>query len=144
MAQLGAPPDGNSRQEWEQLVEDTPSVASSNGVEQSAPTDILEKRQRSDPGLLDKIHYLENNILPEDDHSARTLILHRDQYTVVEGVLYHLASDNTLRIIVPDSIRMKLVQQSHGGNFGGHLGDAKVYVMLSRHFWWSRMRKDVA
>ena len=133
VAQVGAPPDSSPRQEGEQFGEDSPSVASSKGVEQSAPEDTLEKRQRSDPELLDMIHYLENNILPEDDQSARSLILHRDQYTVVEGVLYHLASDKTLCVVVPDSDRMKLVQKSHGGSFGGHLGDAKVYGMLSRH-----------
>ena len=144
VAQVGAPPDSSPRQEGEQLGEDSPSVASKNEGEQSAPEDTLEKRQRSDPALLDMIQYIENNILPGDDQSARTLILHRDQYTVVEGVLYHLASDKTLRVVVPDSDRMKLVQQSHGGSFGGHLGDAKVYGMLSRHYWWPRMRKDIA
>ena len=90
------------------------------------------------------ILYLENNTLPEDDQSARTLVLHRDQYSVVEGVLYHLASDKTLRVVVPESDRIKLVQQSHGGKFGGHLGDAKVYGMLCKHYWWPRMHKDVA
>ena len=67
VAQVGAPPDSSQRQEGEQLGEDSPSVVSSKGVEQSVPEDTLEKRQRSDPGLLDMIHYLENNILPEDD-----------------------------------------------------------------------------
>ena len=123
VAQVGAPPDSNPRQEGEQLGEDSPSVASKSEGEQSAPEDTLEKRQRSDLALLDMIQYIENNILPGDDQSVRTLILHRGQYTVVEGVLYHLASDKTLCVVVPDSDRMKLVQQSHGGSFGGHLGD---------------------
>ena len=144
VSRVGAPPDGSPRQEGEQLVEDSPSVASSKGVEQSTSEDTLEKRQRSDLGLLDIIHHLENNILPGDDQSARTPILYQDQYTVIEGVLYHLASDKTHRVAVCDSDRMKLVQQRHGGNSGGHLGDAKVYGMLSRHYWWPRMRKDVA
>ena len=39
---------------------------------------------------------------------------------------------------------MQLVQQSHGGKFEGHLGDAKVYSMLSRHYWWPRMHKGIA
>ena len=93
VAQVGAPPDGSLRQEGEQSVEVSPTVASSQGVDQSAPEDTLERRQRSDPELLDIIHYLENNILPKDDQSARTLVLHQDKCTVVEGVLYHLASD---------------------------------------------------
>ena len=101
--------DGSPRQEGEQLGEDSPSVASSKGVQQTK--------------LLDIIHYLENSILPEDDQSDRALILHWDQYTDVEGVLYHLASDKTLCVVVPDSDGMKLVQQSHSGKFGGHLGD---------------------
>ncbi len=83
MAQVGAPPDGSPRQEGEQLGEDSQSVTSSKGIEQSAPEDTLEKRQRSDP--LPR----ENNIQPEDDQSDRTLILHRDRYTVVEGGIRH-------------------------------------------------------
>ena len=144
VAQVGAPPNSCQGQEGEQSVEDSLSLAPSQGVEQSAPGDTLERRQRSDPELLAMILYLENNTLPEDDQSARTLVLHRDQYSVVGGVLYHLASDKTLRVVVPESDRMKLVQQSHGGKFGGHLGDAKVYGMLCKHYWWPRMRKDVA
>ena len=66
MAQVGAPTDGSPRQEGEQLGEDSPSVASSKGIEQSAPEDNLEKRQRSDLGLLDMIHYLVNCYRTED------------------------------------------------------------------------------
>ena len=51
------------RQEEEQLGEDSPSAASRKGVGQSAPEDNLENRQQTDPGLLDMIQYLENNIL---------------------------------------------------------------------------------
>ena len=103
VAQVGAPPDGSPRQEGNQLGEDSLSVASRKEGEQSATEDTLEKRQRSDLALLDMIQYIENNILPGDDQSACTLILHRDQYTVVEGLLYHLASDKTLCVVVPDS-----------------------------------------
>ena len=144
VAQVGAALNSCHSQEGEQSVEDSLSLAPSQGVEQSAPGDTLERRQRSDPELLAKILYLENNTLPEDDQSARTLVLHRHQYSVVEEVLYHLASDKTLRVVVPESDCMKLVQQSHGGNFRGHLGDVKVYGLLCKHYWWPRVRKDVA
>ena len=46
VAQVRAPPDSSPRQEGEQLGEDSPSVASSKGVEDSAPEDTLDKRDK--------------------------------------------------------------------------------------------------
>ena len=97
-------------------------------------------RQRADPVISAMITYLENQNLPDDDRSARALILH----AVVGGVLYHLAQDKTLRVVVPIADRQQLVQQAHGGNFTGHLGEAKIYGMLSKQYWWPQMRRDIA
>ena len=31
----------------------------------------------------------------------------------------------------------------HGGVFGGHLRDGKVFSELQRHYWWRGMRADI-
>ena len=62
---------------------------------------------------------------------------------IQDELLYRVESDGTLRVIPPKSSWECLFQQAHGGRFGAHLSDAKVYSELGRHYWWSGMRKDI-
>ena len=70
-------------------------------------------------------------------------MLTRDQYELVDGILYHLEKDKTLRVISPQCTRKKRFDAVHGGKFAGHLRDAKIHSLLSRHYWWPGMRKDI-
>ena len=62
---------------------------------------------------------------------------------MIDGTLYHMEKDKTLRVIPPESVRRKLFNEAHGGQFGGHLRDAKMHSLLSRHCWWPGMRTDI-
>ena len=81
--------------------------------------------------------------LPQDNNLARLITLTRSQYTLLDGVLYRVQKDGTLRIIPPTSDRQSLFKEAHSGAFAGHLRDAKVYGELSRHYWWPKMRAEV-
>ena len=67
----------------------------------------------------------------------------QSQYTLVDNVLYHVEQDGSLRVIPPVGTREELFHQAHGGVYGGHLGDRKVYSELQRHYWWPRMWSDI-
>ena len=89
------------------------------------------------------ITYLETGALPEDSKRARELALTRSQYTLVDGILYRVDSNKTLRIIPPTSDRKRIFEEAHSGTFGGHLREVKVHGQLAKHYWWPRMRSDV-
>ena len=103
----------------------------------------LEARQREDSELGEIIRYLETGALPVDEKRARELVLSRQQYLLLEGVLYWVAKDNTLKVIPPESDRKRLFEEVHGGVFGGHLRDAKIHGELSRRYWWPGMRSNI-
>ena len=103
----------------------------------------LSALQRKDKELSDIISFLESSVLPEDEKLAKLVSLTCSQYTLVDDVLYYVHSDGTLRVIPPTESREELFQQAHGGVYGGHLRDAKVYSELQRHYWWPKMRSDV-
>ena len=47
--------------------------------------------------------------------------------------------------IVPQSIgESGGFAEAHGGKFGTRLGDARVFSEIRKHYWWRRMRQDVA
>ena len=51
--------------------------------------------------------YLETGVLPEDAKAAKKLVMTESQYTIQDGVLYHVESDGTLPVFPPASHREK-------------------------------------
>ncbi len=130
--------DPGTTSQPEAVVAVTIPIAEAKGGETT-----LEKKQHSDPTLKKRIDYLTLGVLPEEDREAQELVLSKSQYQVVDGILYRVQSDKTLRIIPPTLDREGLFQQAHSGVFSGHLRDAKIHSELAKHYWWPGMRADI-
>ena len=104
----------------------------------------VKSRQRQDPVLAQIISYLESGVLPEDEGKARELVLMKDLYELREGILYDVEKDKTLKFIPSSRDRRSISAEAHSGTFGGHLREAKIHSQLSKHYWWPKMRSDVA
>ena len=48
------------------------------------------------------------------------------------------------QIVVPRSYRHEILSLAHDSPMGGHLGVNKTYHKILNHFYWPRMRRDVA
>ena len=90
-------------------------------------------RQMKDPDLNQIMNYLENSTLPTEEKKARELV---EQYVLIEGVLHYVSKDKTLRLIPPEEDRHQLFDEVHGGMFGGHLREAKIFGELAKRYWW--------
>ena len=102
----------------------------------------LEDRKRADPDLAPIMDYIQRGVLP-DGETAHELALTQNQYELLEGILYHVEPDKTLRVILPRGDRKKVFDEAHAGPYGGHLRDAKMYGQLPIHYWWPKMCADV-
>ena len=78
------------------------------------------------------------------DDMVQKLVLAREQYVLIEGVLHYMSKDKTLRLIPPEEDRHQLFDEVHGGMFGGHLREAKIFGELAKRYWWPHMRSQVA
>ena len=48
------------------------------------------------------------------------------------------------KLCIPESsLRKLLVQEAHGGALMGHFGRDKTLDMLSTHYYWPKMKRDV-
>ena len=94
----------------------------------------LPELQRADPELSKVFQYLETGILPEDQNAAKKLALPESQYLIKDAVLYHVENNGTLQVIPPAYHLEKLFQEAHGGPYGAHLGDLKVFSELRQHY----------
>ena len=77
------------------------------------------------------VEYLKQGVLPLDEMEARKITLNRNNYDLVDDVLFHVEPDKTLKIVPLVAEREKLRNEAHRGVFGGHLWDAKVHSQLS-------------
>ena len=101
--------------------------------------DTLHDQKLTDSLLKIIIDYISNGVLPEDDKEARQLFLSSSKFTILD-ILYHIESDKTLRVVVPETYRNVLFDEAHAGMFRGHLRGAKIHSQLSQHYWWPKMR----
>ena len=131
---LSHPPIGEENKETHTTVP-FGIIAAINAGKSTVQEDDLPNRQRNDPKLLELIKFLETGTLPADEKQARVLALTKSQFHIEGGVLYHIESDGTYRVIPPTTSRQELFEQAHGGTFGSHLRDAKVFSELRKHCW---------
>jgi hypothetical protein len=45
--------------------------------------------------------------------------------------------------VLASSIRLLFLQEAHGGDLMGHFGVKKTEDVLTSHFFWQKMRRDV-
>ena len=62
-----------------------------------------------------------------------------EKYHMHDGYLFRAN-----KLCVPESsVRLLLLQESHGGGLMGHFGRENTLLILADHFYWPRMRRDV-
>jgi hypothetical protein len=62
-----------------------------------------------------------------------------NKYVLQDGLLYRAN-----KLCVPaSSVRLLFLQEAYGGGLMGHFGVEKIEDVLSAHFFWPKMRRDV-
>ena len=68
----------------------------------------------------------------------------------IGGVLMHFhtkregfLTSHKYQMVVPSSLRERLMQQLHCSEYGGHLGSQKILSVAERRYWWAGMAKDI-
>ena len=71
------------------------------------------------------------------ENDPRAACFHQDS----EGVLWF---DN--RLVVPKDLelRKQILDEAHLSRYSIHPGSNKMYQGLKQHFWWTRMKREIA
>ena len=88
----------------------------------------MTEHQENDETLQPMLAYLKEGTLPEEEATAKNLVLESTQYDILNGVLCHENPHNSgsWRIVAPRDMRSGLLDElqrgkfsgtSHGGNF---------------------------
>ena len=59
-----------------------------------------------------------------------------EEWYIVETLCEHSQEENTLKLVVPSSLRDEVLQELHAGVAGGHLGEGKTLGRLREYLYW--------
>ena len=110
-------------------------------VESKDGESTLHDQQMADSSLKMIVDYLSDDILPENEKDAHCLIMSCQEFTVLDGILYHIEGDKRLRVVVPEADRECLFNEAHAETFGGYFRGAMIHSQLSQHYWWPKMEQ---
>ena len=142
-------PEG-APQEISQLLEGegdplTPGPTSiTEAVSPSLSTDTMAEEQKKDPTLIPLLDHLNTGCLPTDPEEARRLSVKALNFTVVDGILYHLSPKRrkVKLTVVPSHMKTTILQLYHGGRMSGHFAGARLYKSIVQDWWWEGLYKD--
>ncbi|WVZ83846.1 hypothetical protein U9M48_030943 [Paspalum notatum var. saurae] len=131
---------------WVEFIESFPYVIKHKKGKDNVIADALSRRYAMLSQLDCRIFGLESikeQYANGDDF--KDVILHCrqgrtwDKYVINEGFVFRAN-----RLCIPvGSVRLLLMQEAHGRGLMGHFGVKKTQDVLSTHFFWPKMRRDV-
>ena len=111
----------------------------------------LKSLQNKDSGLAPIFDYLTKKKLPEDGKAAKELVALSYNLVIEDGVLLHVRVPHGTnrkrhlqkRLVIPESIRGRVLAECHDSPVGGHLGFDRTYTKVQERFWWPDVYNDV-
>ncbi|WVZ70741.1 hypothetical protein U9M48_019384 [Paspalum notatum var. saurae] len=120
---------------WVEFIESFPYVIKHKKGKDNVIADTLSRRY---------------TMLLQLDHHIFGLESIKEQYAYDEDfkdIMLHCKEGFVFRanrLCIPvRSVRLLLLQEAHGGGLMGHFGAKKMEAVLSAHFFWPKMRRDV-
>ena len=102
----------------------------------------LSLQQRADAWAKPMIMYLEDGVLPGEEQTSMRLIAQSKNFAVHNGILYLVEGKRNKRAVLPEKMRVKVLEETHQGLYGGHFSGQRTYNTLSQTWWWENMYRD--
>ena len=105
------------------------------------PLEEIKKLQDEDPwcqGLLQTSRSTDKAAKKDPRRRAN-----RDRFEKVDDVLYRLNAEGQRRIVIPEKLRDRLIDQAHSHPLRGHRGRDATAAHLADRFWWPLLVESV-
>ena len=106
--------------------------------------------QRKDPGVNQMIRYLTQGELPTNNNDARHLILHQEDYIMLNDILYHIhvpqsqkSTKAVAQLVIPQDLKAYILNLHHDTKLAGHVGIQRVTSVIKARYYWQGMLKDI-
>lgn len=117
-------------------------------------TEVVENVQKPNADDLEQIPHDIVQLQKQDEtlkplfekanaSSTRSALMQKDQLMIKDDILYLVGAEGE-RLVVPESMRLKVLHLGHSVPWAGHLGQQKTLSRIASRFYWPRLYTDVA
>ena len=95
--------------------------------------------------MSDLMDYLHNQSLPIDEQAARDVLnMNKKGFVLVNDVLYYKGDQlEGRRLVVPDHLQQRILEEQHDGVFAGHFAYKKMCKKVRQYYYWKGMFNDI-
>ena len=125
------------------------NITTDSATNENSPE--ISALQKQCPDFKHIYNYLAENELPEDEKLKRTVIVEKEYYDLVDGILIHRFQTRSkkkpveekfiFQTALPKALRLKVLQEFHDGN--GHFGFKKTYAAIHAKYYWPHMFQEI-
>ena len=123
------------------------AVSASTGADDR----LIKEKQASDALCKSIINYLNNGTFEKTDNGTPSWVKEIEFYNIINGILYRCAPstkekrrhEETIQLVLPLSLRKKVLIQMHDDPTSGHLAFMRTYLKVSKNYYWPNMRQDI-
>lgn len=130
-----------------------PSALTSDTTSQPTVQSTIRDAQLRDDTIGLLLRFKEANQRPTDadltgaGHELKQMYQQWNQLVVLDGKLYRRMENPSgekfsLQLVVPASMQASIIQETHAGVTGGHLGEQKTFQRIKERFYWPGYSKD--
>ncbi|KAF0146990.1 MAG: hypothetical protein FD187_3129, partial [bacterium] len=130
---------------------DVPADPANESAAEGLPTrDEIADAQANDALLRQVRRWVEDghpdkNAVAGCEPKLKALWQQLDRTRAHDGLLVvgDLDVPASTRVILPDALVPRIVQEFHAGRFGVHQGAGKLLARIKQHYYWPAMRRDI-
>ncbi|XP_042611929.1 uncharacterized protein LOC122144820 [Cyprinus carpio] len=82
------------------------------------------------------------SLFEKAENMTSSLMVQKDHFVIRDDRLYVRGAEGE-RLVVPEPIRLKMLQLGHSVPWAGHLGQQKTLARIASRFYWPRLYMDV-
>ncbi|CAG2257086.1 Transmembrane protein 41A-A,Transmembrane protein 41A-B,Transmembrane protein 41A [Mytilus edulis] len=143
---------------WENSIR-IPEVLAIEEDQPKDPDEMLPTRQtlyqlqRNCPDFKPIFDYKLKGLVPDEVQKARSLVAKAYHYEIIEGILYHMVSENSRKLppghnfikqlCVPAVLRRDVMLCYHDSKMAAHPGVERNHASLRLKYYWPNMYSDI-
>lgn len=104
-------------------------------------TAAFQAAYQTDPILMEAVDCCQRRVSTLPPHVFKALRVSMPDLTTFDGLLFH---HNRLLVPQADDLRLRILDYYHQSRFFGHPGEKVLFDLITRVFYWPRLRQDIS
>ena len=122
--------------------------AEDNKAQVDLSKENIRRKQQHDPECNLIIKYLTQDMLPQSDTDAGSILLRQEDHIMIKGLLCHIFTPTgskqsaQAQLVTYQNLKVHFLRFHHDSDLGSHVGNNKMLSSMRLKYYWVGMTRD--